>query len=93
MKKFWDRLGGAVAIIMTLIFAVLVANQIFGFISSIYVLKILNEAIYYGGIALVILVTMEMIVNANFIIKLVFVFIWVAIIAYSISPTFFGLLK
>ena len=92
MKKVWDRIGGAIGIIMTLIFGVIVANEIWQFLPSVYLVAILNEAIYYGGIALVIITTLEMIANVNFIVKLVFVAIWAFIIVYSFSPTLFGLL-
>lgn len=92
MKKLWDRIGGAIGILMTLIFGVLVANDIFHFINSIYLIAILNEAIYYGGVALVIITTLEMITNVNFVVKLVFVLIWAFIIAHSFSPNLFGLL-
>ena len=91
-KKFWNRIAGAIGIIMTLIFGVIVANEIWQFIPSAYILIILNEAIYYGGVALVIITTLEMIANVNFIVKLAFVLIWAFIIAYSFSPTLFGLL-
>jgi hypothetical protein len=92
MKKLWDRIGGAIGIIMTLIFALIVANDIWHFISSVYLVVILNEAIYYGGIALVIITTLEMIANSNIIIKILFTAVWVVIIVYSFSPTLFGLL-
>ena len=92
MKKVWDRIGGAIGIIMTLIFGLIVANEIWQFLPSVYLAVILNEAIFYGGIALVIITTLEMIANVNFIVKLVFVAIWAFIIVYSFSPTLFGLL-
>lgn len=92
MKKLWDRIGGAIGIIMTLIFGVIVANEIWQLLPSVYLAVILNEAIYYGGIALVIITTLEMIANVNFIVKLVFVAIWAFIIVYSFSPTLFGLI-
>jgi hypothetical protein len=92
VKKFWDRIGGAIAILMTIIYVLLIANQIFNFISNVYLLKILGEAITFGGIALVIVVTFEMTTKWPFLLKLVVFASWVMIIIYAISPTFFGLL-
>lgn len=92
MKKFWDRIGGAIALIMTTIYVLLIANQIFSFIENAYILKILSEAITFGGVALVIVITFEMTTNWPFLLKLVVFASWVLIIAYSISPTLFGLL-
>lgn len=92
MKKFWSRIGGAIAILMTIIYVLLIANQIFGFIGNVYVLKILSEAVTFGGIALVIVITFEMTTNWPFLLKLVVFAAWVSIIVYAISPTFFGLL-
>ena len=60
MKKLWDRLGGAIAILMTIIYVLYIADHIFDFIHNVYILKILAEAISFGGIALVIVVTFEM---------------------------------
>ena len=93
MKKTWDRISGAIAIIMTLLYGLLFFNGIFNFIKSAHIIKILSEAIYYGGIALVIIVTFEMVSGKHWIIKAIFVLIWVAIIVHSFSPTFFGLLE
>ena len=57
MKKFWSRIGGAIALLMTIIYVLLIANQKFNFIGNPYVLKILSEAVTFGGIALVIVIT------------------------------------
>ena len=93
MKKLWDKLGGAVAILMTVIYAVLIANQIFGFLSNVYILKILSEAITFGGLALVVIVTFEMTTKWPFLFKLVIFATWALILVYLFSPTFFGLIK
>ena len=93
MKKLWDRLGGAVAILMTIIYAVLIANQIFNFIGNAYILKILAEAITFGGLALVIVVTFELTTRWPFLFKLAIFATWGLILIYSFSPTFFGLIK
>ena len=92
MKKLWNRIGGAIAILMTIIYALLIANQIFNFIGNVYILKILSEAITFGGIALVIVITFEMTTKWPFLFKLAIFATWAAIIAYAFSPTFFGLL-
>jgi len=93
MKKLWDRLGGAVAILMTVIYAVLIANQFFNFIGNAYVLKILSEAITFGGLALVVVVTFELTTRWPFLFKLVIFVTWGLILIYLFSPTFFGLIK
>ena len=93
MKKLWDKLGGAVAIIMTVLYAVIIANEIFGFIGNGYILKILSEAIAFGGLALVVIVTFEMTTKWPFLFKLVIFATWVLIMVYLFSPTFFGLIK
>lgn len=93
MQKFYARIAGAVAIFMTIMYAVLISNGIFNYISSIYLIKIINEAVYYGGFTLVIISTLAMVSNSAWIIKTIFIFVWVGIIIYSISPTFFGLIS
>lgn len=93
MKKLWDKLGGAVAIIMTVLYAVIIANEIFGFIGNAYILKILSEGIAFGGLALVVIVTFEMTTKWPFLFKLVIFATWVLIMVYLFSPTFFGLIK
>ena len=91
--SFWNRLSGAIAILMTLIFAVIIANNLFNFIPSNYIIVILSDAIYYGGIALVIITMFEVLAKSNVLVKIIFLVIFIFIICYSVSPDFFGLLS
>lgn len=91
-KNLWENIAGIIGIVLTVIFAIIVANDIFNFISSVYLSIILNEVIYYGCMALVIMSTLKLIKNAHIAIKIVLIVLWVIIFIFSVSPTLFGLI-
>jgi len=92
MKKFYSRITGATAILMTIMYMILVSNEIFNYITSIHIIKILTEGIYYGGFTLLVVSTLSTVAYSSWITKTIFSLAWVIIICYSISPTLFGLI-
>lgn len=92
-KHMWDNFGKFLAVIITLVYVIFIANNIFNFIplGSIW-LEIIVYAVYYGPLSLVLIVTFEAVADKNTLIRILFILVWVAIILFSVSPTLWGLI-
>lgn len=93
-KKAWDTLGITLGVILMLVYLIFVLNNAFNFIptGSVWLSIIINMT-YYGPLALVVITTFEYVSRKSQTFKFIILVIWVAIILFSISPDFFGVIK
>lgn len=93
-KQLWDNLGKFLAVIITLIYIVNITNGIWGYIplGTVWI-DIMTYAMYYGPMALILVVTFEAVADKTVLTRVLFILFWAAIIVFSISPTLWGLIK
>lgn len=92
--KWWDILGKYLTFVVIAIYLVSVLNGIFGFIplGTIWI-DIVNNATYYGPLAVVVVTSIEAIKTQKGLFGFVLAVCWLFIILFSISPNLFGFIK
>ena len=92
-KQLWNTLGKVIAVLITIAYVVFITNNIWHYVpaSSVWE-KIVSYSMYYGPLALVLVVTFEAVADKNVLIRVLFLLMWVAIILFSVSPTLWGLI-
>ncbi|MBQ7466687.1 MAG: hypothetical protein IJS74_01285 [Clostridia bacterium] len=93
-KHIWDKLGKILAVLITLIYIVNISNGIWNYVPADSVWSnIIHYGLFYGPMALILIVTFEAVADKNNLIRILFILFWVAIILFSISPTLWGLIR
>lgn len=92
--KVWDFLGKFLTFAIVAIYLLNILNGIFNFIpaGSVWV-DIVANLMYYGPMALVIVISLEVADGKKGLIRTLLLLCWLAIILFSISPNLFGLIK
>ncbi len=90
-KSWWNLLGQILSFFLMIAYALWVANSYWSFIPAGIWYDILSKVMFYGPLALIIIVTFEMFSNKNVILRFIVLAIWVAIIILSFFPGLVGL--
>ena len=91
-RKSMNWLGCLLAVVMTIIYAVYVADTIWGFIpTGSWLLTFIPQAMLYGPMIIVIIVGMSAVEFAPLTVRVLYLAVWVAIILCSFFPEVIGL--
>lgn len=85
-EKIWDILGEILAVLLVVVYALMILNANFNFITNSTILTILDYARTYGSLLLVGIVGLEAISKRNFIFKLIFVLLCALIVVFLFFP-------
>jgi hypothetical protein len=86
MEKFWDIVGEILAVALVVVYALLILNANFNFISNVTVLKIFDFLRTYGSLVLIGVVGLEAMAKRNFIFKLIFLILCAIIVVFLFFP-------
>ena len=92
--NIWNALSKFLTFAIVAIYLVNILNGIFNFIplGSIWI-DVIYYLTYYGPMALVIVVSLEVVDAKQGLFRYILLFCWVFILLFSISPDLFGLIK
>ena len=92
--NIWDAISKFLTFAIVAIYLVNILNGIFNFIplGSIWI-DVIYYLTYYGPMALVIVVSLEVVDAKKGLFRYILLFCWVFILLFSISPDLFGLIK
>ncbi|MBR1968074.1 MAG: hypothetical protein IKA11_01610 [Clostridia bacterium] len=85
LKKLWDVLGGILAIVLVVTYALLILNANFAFISGDF-LKTLDIIRTYGSLALIGIVGLEAVSRRCLIIKIIYLLLCAIIVIFLFFP-------
>ncbi len=87
MKKFFDVLGGILAVVLVLVFVVLLINANFPFIpANSWIMMVLDVLRNYGALALIGIVGLEAISKWHWIFKILFLLCLALIVIFLFFP-------
>lgn len=92
-KKTWDLISKILAFVLTVAYALVVANMFMPFIPAGAFLNFLNKFIFYAPMALIITVNFELFSDKNIIFRILIILVWAAIIIFSFFPNTISFLK
>lgn len=93
-QKIWDSLSKFLTFLIVAIYLLNVLNGIFNFIPNGTIFPdVVYYLSYYGPMALVIVVSLEVFDGKKNLFRYILLFCWLFIVLFSISPDLFGLIK
>ena len=70
-KNLWNNIGKMVAVLLTIIYVVFITNNIWGYVPvDSFWMEIIRYGMYYGPLALVIVITFEAVADKSTLIRL-----------------------
>jgi hypothetical protein len=85
-EKIWDIIGEILAVVLVVVYALLILNANFNFISNATVLKVFDVLRTYGSLVLIGVVGMEAMSKRNFIFKIIFLALCAIIVIFLFFP-------
>ena len=85
-EKFWDILGEILAVVLVVVYAVLILNANFNFISNQTIIKIFDFLRNYGSLALIGVVGLEAMAKRCWIVRIAFFALCALIVVFLFFP-------
>lgn len=86
MSKFWDVIGEILAVLLVIVFAFMIINANFNWVTDETVLKVFNIIRNYGSLLLVGVVGLEAISKRNVVFQIIFVALMAIIVIFLFFP-------